>query len=121
VDLVVGLFCTWALDYRPFAGISQERFETSPFANSTFTPPPERLLNVTVGEEFHQIPLDDIRAFIRPSCQVCLDMTSELSDLSVGTVEGEEGWNTVIVRTARGEDLLRLAESKGVLETRAYP
>jgi coenzyme F420 hydrogenase subunit beta len=39
----------------------------------------------------------------------------------VGTVEGEEGWNTVIVRTARGEDLLRLAESKGVLETRAYP
>jgi coenzyme F420 hydrogenase subunit beta len=39
----------------------------------------------------------------------------------VGTVEGEEGWNTVIVRTARGDDLLRRAESKGVLETRAYP
>jgi len=46
---------------------------------------------------------------------------SELSDLSVGTVEGEEGWNTVIVRTARGEDLLNRAESKGALETRVYP
>jgi coenzyme F420 hydrogenase subunit beta len=121
VDLVVGLFCTWALDYRPFAGFLKERFRDKPIRKLDITPPPERLLNVTVGDEFHQIPLDDIRAFIRPSCQVCLDMTSELSDLSVGTVEGEEGWNTVIVRTAKGEDLLRHAESKGVLETRTYP
>jgi coenzyme F420 hydrogenase subunit beta len=121
VDLVVGLFCTWALDYRPFARFLKERFGEKLIHKIDITPPPERLLNVTVGDEFHQISLDDIRAFIRPSCQVCLDMTSELSDLSVGTVEGKEGWNTVIVRTEKGEDLLRLAESRGVLETRAYP
>ncbi len=121
VDLVVGLFCTWALDYRPFAGFLKERFGDKPIRKLDITPPPERLLNVTVDDEFHQISLDEIRAFIRPSCQVCLDMTSELSDLSVGTVEGEEGWNTVIVRTARGEDLLGCAESKGALETRVYP
>ncbi|MBP1738216.1 MAG: coenzyme F420-reducing hydrogenase, beta subunit, partial [Deltaproteobacteria bacterium] len=126
VDLVVGLFCTWALDYRPFAGFLKKRFGDKPIRKLDITPPPERLLHVrllhvTVDNELHQIPLDEIRAFIRPSCQVCLDMTSELSDLSVGTVEGEEGWNTVIVRTARGEDLLRRAESKGVLETRVYP
>jgi coenzyme F420 hydrogenase subunit beta len=121
VDLVIGLFCTWALDYRPFAGFLKERFGDKPIRKLDITPPPERLLNVMAGNEEHQISLDEIRAFIRPSCQVCLDMTSELSDLSVGTVEGEEGWNTVIVRTARGEDLLCRAESKGVLETRAYP
>jgi coenzyme F420 hydrogenase subunit beta len=121
VDLVVGLFCTWALDYRPFAGFLKERFGDRPIEKLDITPPPERLLNVTVGDQLHQVPLDEIRAFIRPSCQVCLDMTSELSDLSVGTVEGEEGWNTVIVRTAAGENLLERAESKRVLETRAYP
>jgi coenzyme F420 hydrogenase subunit beta len=121
VDLVVGLFCTWALDYRPFAGFLKERFGAKPIRKLDITPPPERLLHVTVGDELQEIPLDEIRSFIRPSCQVCLDMTSELSDLSVGTVEGEEGWNTVIVRTARGEDLLRRAESKAILETRAYP
>jgi coenzyme F420 hydrogenase subunit beta len=76
VDLVVGLFCTWALDYRPFAGFLKERFRDKPIRKLDLTPPPERLLNATVGDEFHQIPLDDIRAFIRPSCQVCLDMTS---------------------------------------------
>jgi coenzyme F420 hydrogenase subunit beta len=121
VDLVIGLFCTWALDYRPFAGFLKERFGDKSIQKLNITPPPERLLNVTAGNELYQIPLDEIRPFIRPSCQVCLDMTAELSDLSVGTVEGEEGWNTVIIRTARGEDLLRRAESKGVLETRPYP
>jgi len=121
VDLVVGLFCTWALDYRAFAAFLKSRFGVKPIRKLDITPPPERLLRVTAGDEFHQIPLDEIRAFIRPSCQVCLDMTSEFSDLSVGTVEGAEGWNTVIVRTEKGDDLLRLAESKSVLETRAYP
>jgi coenzyme F420 hydrogenase subunit beta len=121
VHLVVGLFCTWALDYRPFARFLKGRFGDKPILKLDITPPPERLLNVTLGDALHQIALDEIRAFIRPSCQVCLDMTSELSDLSVGTVEGEEGWNTVIVRTAKGEDLLRRIEAKGVLETRAYP
>ena len=121
VDLVIGLFCTWALDQGPFAGFLKERFGNKPIRKLDITPPPERLLNVTAGPEVRQIPLDEIRAFIRPSCKVCLDMTAELSDLSVGTVEGVEGWNTVIVRTDRGSDLLARAESKGALVTRAYP
>jgi len=45
-------------------------------------------------------------------------MTSEFSDISVGTVEGEEGWNTVLVRTERGEELVKRAEMEGVIESR---
>ena len=75
-------------------------------------------MEVTAGGELYQIPVDDIRPFIRPSCRVCLDMTAELSDISVGTVEGKEGWNTVIVRTAKGEDLLTRAKKAGVIEIR---
>jgi len=48
-------------------------------------------------------------------------MTSELSDISVGTVEGVDGWNTVIVRTDRGEDLIKRAVEAGVLESRPLP
>ena len=48
-------------------------------------------------------------------------MTAELSDLSVGTVEGKEGWNTVIVRTAMGQDLLRRAKKAGTIETKSLP
>ena len=48
-------------------------------------------------------------------------MTAELSDISVGTVEGKEGWNTVIVRTATGENLLKEAKKAGTIETRPLP
>ena len=47
--------------------------------------------------------------------------TSEFSDISVCTVEGEEGWNTVLVRTERGEELVKRAEAEGVIESRPMP
>ena len=121
VDLVMGLFCTWALDYKPLMAFLNERVDGRPIKKLNITPPPERILEVTSGGKLYRIPVDDIRSFIRPSCRVCLDMTAELSDISVGTVEGKEGWNTVIVRTAKGENLLKRAKNAGVIETRPLP
>ncbi len=118
VDLVMGLFCTWALDYKPFMVFLNERVGKRSIEKLNITPPPERILEVTSGKTLSRIPLDDIRPFIRSSCRICLDMTAELSDISIGTVEGKEGWNTVIVRTAQAEDLLRRAVKADVIETR---
>jgi coenzyme F420 hydrogenase subunit beta len=121
VDLVIGLFCTWALDYKPFMAFLNTRVNGLPIKKLNITPPPERILEVAAGNKGVRIPVDDIRSFIRPACRVCMDMTAELSDISVGTVEGKEGWNTVIVRTAMGEDLLRRARKAGLIETRPLP
>jgi coenzyme F420 hydrogenase subunit beta len=121
VALVIGLFCTWALDYKPFMAFLCERVGGHSIKKLNITPPPGRILEVTAGNKLYRIPVDDIRSFIRPSCRVCLDMTAELSDLSIGTVEGKEGWNTVIIRTAIGEDLLKQAKGAGLIETRSLP
>jgi len=118
MDLVIGLFCTWALDYESFIAFLRERFGDLTIGKVDITPPPERLMKVTAGDELHDIPLDEVRPFIRTGCHVCPDMTSEFSDISVGTVEGEEGWNTVLVRTERGEELVKRAEVQGVIESR---
>jgi len=56
-----------------------------------------------------------------PTCAYCLDMTSEFADISVGSVEGIEGWNTIIVRTANGAKLLEMARKQGKLEIDALP
>ncbi|NWG01546.1 MAG: Coenzyme F420 hydrogenase/dehydrogenase, beta subunit C-terminal domain [Syntrophaceae bacterium] len=121
VVLVIGLFCTWALDYKPFMSLLHERVGGHSIKKLNITPPPERILEVTAGNKLYRIPVDDLRSFIRPSCRVCLDMTAELADISVGTVEGKEGWNTVIIRTAVGEDLLKRAQREGIVETRLLP
>jgi coenzyme F420 hydrogenase subunit beta len=121
VALVIGLFCTWALDYKSFMAFLHERARGHSIEKLNITPPPERIMEVNAGNKLYRIPVDDIRPFIRPSCKVCLDMTAELSDLSVGTVEGKEGWNTVIIRTAMGENLLKRAKDAGLIETRSLP
>ena len=121
VDLVIGLFCTWAFDYKPFMAFLHKRLDGRPVKKLHITPPPERILEVISRGELYRIPVDDIRPYIRASCRVCLDMTAELSDISVGTVEGKEGWNTVVARTAMGQDLLRRAKNRGVIETRPLP
>jgi coenzyme F420 hydrogenase subunit beta len=121
IALIVGLFCTWALTYRPFMEFVRIRVQGVPIQKMDITPPPERLLKVHTHGDVWNIPLDEIRSFIPPTCGVCLDMTSEWADLSVGTVEGMEGWNTVVVRTERGEELFERAEKEGLLEIRQLP
>ncbi len=121
VALVIGLFCTWALTYAPFIAYLKDRVDGAQINKLDITPPPERLLKVTTHEKVMDIPLDEIRPFIRPTCGVCLDMTSELSDISIGTVEGVKGWNTVVTRTERGDELINRAEASGVIETRKLP
>ena len=121
LGLVVGLFCTWALVYEPFVAFLLERTGGREVEKLDITPPPERLLKVFAGGQEVELDLDEIRRFIRPGCGVCLDMTAELADISVGTVEGAPGWNTVLIRTKRGEELLGRAERLGALETRPLP
>jgi coenzyme F420 hydrogenase subunit beta len=119
VVLTLGLFCTWALAYKPFKAFLDARFDHRPIRKLDITPPPERLLKVWIGDKVEEISLDEIRAFIRPACQVCPDMTAEFADLSVGTVEGMADWNTLVVRTQRGEELLEQAVAAGLIETRS--
>jgi len=117
VELVIGLFCTWALEYERFQDFLKERLGKWPVVKMEITPPPDRLLRIHTHGSLEIVPVDEIRPFIRKGCQVCVDMTAELSDISVGTVEGIEGWNTIILRSDRGARLFKEAETEGVVES----
>jgi len=121
VGLVIGLFCTWALEYEQFHAFLNKRLGQSHMIKLEITPPPERLLKIHTNGSLHMIPIDEIRPFIRKGCQVCPDMTAELSDISAGTVEGIEGWNTMIIRSDRGEMLFKKAEAEGIVESKPMP
>lgn len=64
---------------------------------------------------------DEIREYIRDSCNICYDPLSELADLSVGSTESDYGWNTLIARTTKGADLVKNAVANGVIEIKEYP
>ncbi|MBM2824708.1 MAG: 4Fe-4S ferredoxin-type protein [Dehalococcoidales bacterium] len=121
VQLVIGLFCTWALSAGGFHEFLKENVALHQVRKFDIPPPPANRLDVYTTSGKISFPLEQVRKFTMPGCACCLDMTSEFADLSVGSAEGIEGWNTVIVRTEAGARLIEMAKSKGKLETDNLP
>ena len=121
IGLVIGLFCTWALSPDGFHKFLKENLDLPGVTKFDIPPPPANRLDAYTPSGKISFPLDQIRQFTMPTCAYCLDMTSEFADISVGSVEGIEGWNTVVVRTEAGSELLEIARAKGNLETASLP
>jgi len=115
IGLVVGLFCTWALSPQVYSFIKSLTGSVN-VVKLDVPPPPANTFVIETKKGKVEVPLDDIRKYILPSCNVCFDMTSEFADISVGTVEGEEGWNTVVVRTSLGKKFFQKAKEAGIIE-----
>lgn len=131
LEMVIGLFCTWALSYPDFAEFLEKEVP-DPIVKYKIPPPPARVMHVFTKSSRIDVPLDRIMPFVRPACGLCHDLTSEFADISVGAVEfadtpagGSQGeaqaWNTVIVRTEKGMSLLDRARHKGIIVTDSLP
>ena len=121
VALVVGLFCTWALETRGLTALLSKRVDVRKIRKMDIPPPPADILVVETENDRLEIPLDDIRPLIPHGCTVCPDMTAEWADISVGILEGNGRWNTLIVRSERGTDLVERARKAGWLVTETMP
>jgi coenzyme F420 hydrogenase subunit beta len=116
IGLLIGLFCTWAVSPDAY-GYIRDLVGSAKVMKIDVPPPPANIFVIQTEAKRIEVPLDEVRKFIMPACNVCFDMTNELADISVGTVEGEEDWNTVIVRTKKGEKILQGAIDAGIIET----
>ncbi len=121
LKLVIGLFCTWALRYDDFVRFLATKVPLGQIVKFDIPPPPANIFQVFAESGQIDIPLDQVRPFIRPTCNVCIDMTAEFADISVGSAEGVEGWNTLIIRSDAGRNLVEAARGKGIIETAPLP
>ncbi len=71
---------------------------------------------VKTGNSTTELPLSEVRTLIPNGCSVCPDMTAEWADISVGAFEGKKEWNTLIIRTERGEEIVNKAVEAGYLK-----
>jgi len=121
VSLKIGLFCTWAIDYARLEAYLVRQDVKGPVLKSDIPPPPSETFKVQTPTGWMDFPLSDIRPMVQKGCSLCEDMTGEQSDISVGTAEGRDGWNTVIARTDTGLQVLKSAIKDGWLETDDLP
>ena len=115
VEFLVGLFCTWAVDTRGLIPILSAIVGSASIVGIDIPPPPSNIMIVHTERSRMEIPLDRIRPLIPHSCHICPDMTSEWADVSVGVLEDKPDWNTLIIRTEKGEQLVEAACQAGYL------
>lgn len=117
VDLKIGLFCMENFSYSylkellkkhdiDFKDVQECRIEKG------------YLWLYLTEDQVYKITLDEAKSSIRKSCQICMDFTSEQSDISVGSVGSPEGWSTIIIRNEKGLELIENAEKANYIETK---
>jgi coenzyme F420 hydrogenase subunit beta len=127
LKLVIGLYCGWTLSAEKFkALLLQNNIDPAEITGMDIPGGQKALALKTTGGE-KMISFDHVEPCIREACRYCIDSTAEFADISVGSArfgaawEEMRGWNQMLVRTARGRQLVDLAVNRGVLEIRQAP
>ena len=119
--LTVGLFCNWALDTRQLIDVLSEKMDISGIVGMDIPPPPANTMVLDTENGSVEISLSEIKPLIPHTCFICPDMTSELADVSAGMFEGRPGWNTLIIRSDKGAEVIEQARKDGFIETEDFP
>lgn len=118
IGMIVGIFCMWALNYKQLVGHLRAQMD---LAGARKVDIPYNKFVVVTEEGPKELPFEPIRALRNPTCDLCYDFTSEFADVSVGSTEWKEDWNTLIVRTGRGTALVEEAKKAGRLAAEPLP
>ncbi len=116
IKYLVGLMCSECFDYE---GLMETHIKgkLGINLNDIIKMNIKGKMLVTTPTGTTAIPLADIKPYVRMSCSVCEDFSSELADVSVGGL-GLDGWTFTIIRTEKGEELFTNAEKAGMLESK---
>jgi len=124
LKLVIGLYCGWTLSAEKYAKLLLERNVALESITKMDVPAGKNILEFYTNDGVKSLPMEEIQTCIRESCRYCMDSTAEYADVSVGSArfagswEEVRHWNQLIVRTAKGKELVDLAVRRGVLEIR---
>ncbi|MBN1665261.1 MAG: Coenzyme F420 hydrogenase/dehydrogenase, beta subunit C-terminal domain [Deltaproteobacteria bacterium] len=126
LQLVIGLFCGWALNWRSFTELLSR---STPLKTITGMdkPPGTQTVEIFTKSGTISLSVDDIDKCVREACRYCIDSTAEFADISVGSARLPESWdetktwNQVIVRSESGQRLMERARAKGILEFHDVP
>jgi coenzyme F420 hydrogenase subunit beta len=114
--IIIGLFCFGTFSAAPFLKYIEREYKIP--ASEIEKMYLSRELMVETKKGIIGVPMSEVKNNILPSCKTCIDYTSEVADISVGSAFPLKDWSVVIIRTKRGEDYFNAAVQKGIINTR---
>ncbi len=116
--LLIGLFCRENWSYTCIRALVEDDYGVKLDDIEKFDIKRGRIIGLKKDGSSVEIPLKKSKPYVRINCQVCLDFSAEMADISVGAVGTPREWSTAVVRTKAGADLLDGAEKAGVVEVK---
>ena len=124
LKLVIGLYCGWTLSAEKYTKLLLDNNIALESITKIDIPAGKNILEFYTINGVKSLPIEEVQTCIRESCRYCMDSTAEYADVSVGSArfagswEEVRHWDQLIVRTAKGKELVDLAVKRGVLELR---
>ncbi len=101
----IGLFCMENFSYKYFKQLLKNYDVTMEEIEKFRIEKGYAFLKLKNDQQI-KIPLSKAKSVVRKNCNICVELTSETSDISVGSIGSENGWSTVIIRTDEGEKVI---------------
>ncbi len=107
---IIGLFC---LESFNAAKLKQEvqRLLNVDLDRANKTEVRKGKFTIYIGNQEFSCRIRDLSVAAEKICHFCSDFTSTYADVSVGAVGSKPGYSTVMVRSAKGEELLKNLEA----------
>ena len=122
IDVKLGLFCMENFSYKYFVNLLKE-YDLKMDDIEKFQIDKGFVFLLLKTKETVKIPLSVAKRIIRKNCNICVELTSETSDISIGSIGSDDGWSTLIIRTKKGEEIVdgaieqKFIEAKELSET----
>ncbi len=115
IDFKIGLFCMENFSYSYFEKILN-KYDLTMGDIKKFNIDKGKLFLTLDDDEVLKLPVSTISSVVRKNCDICVELTSENSDVSIGSIGSEDGYSTVIIRTDKAEEIIESAIDEGYLE-----
>ncbi len=117
IALDIGIFCTENFPFESLktfitakAGVDFSLVEKMDIGKGKFW--------VHTADDLISFPIKETHGYEQNGCKICLDLVSELSDVSTGSIGAPDGWSSVLTRTEPGETIFSQAVDAGLIETK---
>jgi len=117
IDFKIGLFCMENFSYSYFVKLLKTMDLTMDEIEKFRIEKGYAFLNLKNGKQV-KISLSKAKTVVRKNCNICAELTSETSDISVGSIGSESGWSTIIIRTEKGEKIIEEAIKQKYLKAK---
>ncbi|WP_407412007.1 Coenzyme F420 hydrogenase/dehydrogenase, beta subunit C-terminal domain [Methanobrevibacter sp.] len=119
IDVKLGLFCMENFSYKYFENLLEE-YDLKMDDIDKFQIEKGFVFLLLKTKETVKIPLSVAKRIIRKNCSICVELTSETSDISIGSIGSEDGWSTLIIRTEKGEEIVNGAIEQEFIKAKDF-